>query len=73
MSKYHVVLTETLQKMIEVEANTKEEALEYATLLYDSMLVFMGDEDVVKVDYKAYDIPDQVKNLWGDRYAGNEL
>ena len=69
MKKYHVVVTETLQKMIEVEAATKEDALEYATLLYDSMLVFMDDEDVVKVDYKAYDIPDQVRKLWGERYA----
>lgn len=57
MSKYQVEIVETLSRVIDVEANSYEEALYKAKEHYDNSDIILDWEDLENVDYKKYPYP----------------
>ena len=57
MSKYQVEIVETLSRVVDIEANNYEEALEKAQKKYDNSDVILDWEDLESVDYKEYPYP----------------
>ncbi len=57
MNKYLVEITETLQRQIEIEAESKEEAEKFANMLYRDGKVVLNAEDFVDADFKACKVP----------------
>ena len=52
MDKYKVEITETLQKTVEVEADSKEDALHKAMKMYKKEEVILDYNDFVDLDFK---------------------
>ena len=61
MNKYLVEITETLQRQIEVEADSREEAEKVANMMYRNADVVLNDEDFVDAQFKAYKVPGKLK------------
>lgn len=57
MSKYQVEIVETLSRVVDIEANNYEEALEKAQKKYDNSDIILDWEDLENVDYKEYPYP----------------
>ena len=57
MSKYQVEIVETLSRVVDIEANNYEEALEKAQKKYDDSDIILDWEDLENVDYKKYPYP----------------
>ena len=57
MSKYQVEIVETLSRVIDVEANSYEEALDKVKAKYDKSDIVLDWEDLENVDYKKYPYP----------------
>lgn len=51
MEKYTIEIKETLSRIMEVEAPTKEEAFEKLKALYDAEEIVLDASDFVDVDY----------------------
>ena len=56
--KYEVYITETLSKVVPVEAHTKEEAIEAVTKLYKQEQIVLSADDFVKVESTAEEYND---------------
>lgn len=54
MSKYNVEIVETLSRVVEIEAQTYEEAEEKAEEMYDKVEIVLDYEDKEDVNYKPY-------------------
>ena len=54
MEKYKVEITEYLQKTIEVDANTKEEAVDKVTIQYKNSEVVLDSSNYVSTDIEIY-------------------
>lgn len=52
MGKFNVEIEEILQKVIEVEAKNKKEALSIAMKKYKNSEVILTDKDFIDVDFK---------------------
>lgn len=52
MDKYKVEITETLQKIVEVEVDSKEDALHKVMKMYKNEEVILNDNDFVDLDFK---------------------
>ena len=57
MSKYQIEIVETLSRVIDIEANSYEEALDKAKAKYDKSDIVLDWEDLENVDYKKYPYP----------------
>lgn len=57
MIKYKIEITETLQKQISVEANSKSEAMGKVSQMYKNEDVILGSEDFVGTDIEI--VPDE--------------
>lgn len=53
MKKFKVEITETLQKIVEVEANNKEEAVHKVMKMYKNEEVILNDNDFIDVDFRV--------------------
>lgn len=53
MDKYNIEITETIQKIIEVEADSEQAALHSAMKKYKNSEVILTDEDFIDVDFKS--------------------
>ena len=53
MKTYKIEITETLQKIIEIEATTQEEALMIAKKMYDEEKVILDSSDYVDKNIKV--------------------
>ena len=53
--KVKVEITETLQKTIEVEASTYEEALSYIKNKYKNEEIVLDDSNYIKTEFKVVD------------------
>ena len=51
MNKYIIEITETLQKQIEIEANSKEDALKLAKNKYRNEEIILDSENYVTTDF----------------------
>ena len=51
MKKYIVEITETLQKQVEVEANSKEEALRLVKNKYRNEEIILDSENYIETDF----------------------
>lgn len=47
MKKYKVVITETLQRVVEIETNSQEEAIEIANKNYENEEIVLDSSDYV--------------------------
>ena len=52
MNKYKVEITETLQKIVEVEADNEKDAMHKAMKMYKNSEVILDDNDFVDLDFK---------------------
>ncbi len=57
MSKYQIEIVETLSRVIDIEANSYEEALDKVKAKYDNSDIILDWEDLENVDYKKYPYP----------------
>lgn len=57
MSKYQIEIVETLSRVVDINANSYEEALEQAKEKYDKSEIVLDWEDLENVDYKKYPYP----------------
>lgn len=53
MNKYNIEITETIQKIIEIEADNEQAALHSAMNKYKNSEVILTDEDFIDVDFKS--------------------
>ena len=53
MNKYNIEITETIQKTIEIEADSEQAALHSAMKKYKNSEVILTDEDFIDVDFKC--------------------
>ena len=53
MKKFKVEITETLQKIVEVEANNKEEAVHKVMKMYKNEEVILDYDNFVDVSFKS--------------------
>ena len=51
MNKYKVEITETLQKIIEVEADNKEDAMHKVMKMYKNSEVILDENDFIDLDF----------------------
>ena len=51
MKKFKIVITETSSKVVEVQANNKNEALETVKEMYESCEIVLDWNDLDEVDY----------------------
>lgn len=61
MSKYLVKITEILQRQVEVEAKSIEEAEDAAIMLYRNEDIVLDAEDFVDAKFKAVKIPEKLR------------
>ena len=54
MSKYKIEITETLQKVVEVEAASEREAEQKVKEMYKSEEVVLDYKDFINVDFKNF-------------------
>lgn len=54
MAKYNVEVVETLSRVVEIEANSYEEAESIAEEMYDNSEIILDWEDKEDTDYKPY-------------------
>lgn len=59
MPTYKIEITETLQKQIEVEASSKEEAIKKAKEQYQNQEIVLNENDYVDTEYSYIE---KVKN-----------
>ena len=52
MGKYKIEITETLQKTVEVEADSKENALRQVMNMYKKEEIILDDNDIVDLDFR---------------------
>ena len=57
MNKYQIEIVETLSRVIDIEANSYEDALEKVKEKYDNSDIILDWEDLENVDYKEYPYP----------------
>ena len=57
MNKYQIEIVETLSRVIDIEANSYEDALEKIKEKYDNSDIILDWEDLENVDYKEYPYP----------------
>lgn len=56
MKKYTIEITETLQKQIEVEAETNMDAIEIARKMYRNSEIVLSAEDYIDTEIRAIPI-----------------
>lgn len=55
MKKYKIEITETLQKVVEIDAESLEEALYKAKLMYRMQEVVLDESDFVEAEFEPFD------------------
>lgn len=55
MKKYKIEITETLQKVIEIEADNEETAILIAKMKYRNQEVILDENDFIEVGFKPFD------------------
>ena len=63
MKNFIVEITETLQRQIEVEAESKEEARHIAFLLDQSDKIVLNEDDFVNAEFNAYSVPSRMPEM----------
>ena len=53
MNKYNIEITETIQKIVEIEADNEQVALHIAMKKYKNSEVILTDEDFLDLDFKS--------------------
>lgn len=53
MKKYKIIITETLKKELEIEAESKDKALEFVKEKYRDEEIVLSADDFVDVDFKV--------------------
>lgn len=53
MNKYKIEITETIQKIVEVEADNEQDAIHSVMRKYKNSEVVLTEEDFIDVDFKS--------------------